>query len=143
MNVETILRGKGTKVVTIEPEATVSEAARILKRERIGALVVSDGGAVKGILSERDIVSGLGDPTRRSRLLESPVSTLMTRDVVTCTPTDSVQKCMVLMTEHHIRHLPVMNDGDMVGVVSIGDVVKNRLEELESEAGFLREIIAG
>lgn len=143
MNVETILRGKGTKVVTIEPEATISEAAQILKRERIGALVVAENGEVRGILSERDIVAGLGDPTRRSRLLESPVSTAMTRDVVTCTPKDSVQKCMVLMTEHHIRHLPVMNDGDMVGVVSIGDVVKNRLEELESEAGFLREMIAG
>lgn len=143
MNVEAILRGKGTKVVTVEPEATVAEAARILKRERIGALIVSTDGAVKGILSERDIVSGLGDPTRRSRLLESPVSMLMTRDVVTCAPQDSVQKCMVLMTEHHIRHLPVLDDANMIGVISIGDVVKNRLEELESEAGFLREMIAG
>jgi CBS domain-containing protein len=143
MNVETILKAKGAKVVTIEPEATIGEAARILKRERIGALVVSDDGSgVQGILSERDIVAGLGDVTRRGRLLEAPVSALMTRDIVTCGPADTVQKCMMLMTEHHVRHLPVMNDGSMIGLVSIGDAVKNRLEELESEAGFLRDIIA-
>jgi len=144
MNVETILKGKGANVVTIEPEATIGEAAQILKRERIGSLVVSgDGSNVLGIISERDIVAGLGDVTRRARLLEAPVSALMTRDIVTCAPADPVQKCMMLMTEHHVRHLPVMNDGSMIGLVSIGDVVKNRLEELESEAGFLRDMIAG
>lgn len=143
MNVEAILKGKGGKVVTIAPEATVGEAAQVLKREGIGALVVGDGGgSIQGILSERDIVAGLGDVTRRERLLEAKVSALMTREVVTCSPADEVQQCMHLMTEHHIRHLPVVDDGAMVGLVSIGDIVKSRLGELESEAGFLRDMIA-
>lgn len=143
MNVENILRNKGTKVVTVSPETSVVEAARIMKRARIGAVVVSgNGGAVAGILSERDIVSAMADPARRKNLFDMPVSALMTRDVVTCAPEDTVQKCMVLMTDGRIRHLPVVRDGAMTGLISIGDVVKNRLEELESEAGFLRELIA-
>ena len=143
MNVETILKTKGAKVVTITPETVVGEATKVLKRARIGALVVSDNGAnVLGILSERDIVSAMGDPTKRSGLLEKPVSCLMTREVMTCVPEDTVQKCMALMTERRIRHLPVVVDDRMIGLISIGDVVKNRLEELESEAGFLRELIA-
>ncbi|UCH75617.1 MAG: CBS domain-containing protein [Rhodospirillales bacterium] len=143
MDVRAILKKKGDRVVTINPEATIGETAQVLKREGIGALVVSDdSGAILGIVSERDIVGGLGDPKRRAGLLEAQVSALMTRDVVTCSPADQVQKCMLLMTEHHIRHLPVTQDGAMVGVVSIGDIVKSRLEELESEAGFLRDMIA-
>jgi CBS domain-containing protein len=143
MNVEAILKTKGAKVVTITQETIVGEAAKILKRARIGALVVSDDGAnVVGILSERDIVSAMGDPTKRAGLLEKPVSCLMTRDVMTCVPEDTVQKCMALMTERRIRHLPVVLEGRMIGLISIGDVVKNRLEELESETGFLRELIA-
>jgi len=143
MDVSAILKGKGDTVITIAPEATVGEAAQILKREGIGALVVSvDGSSVLGIVSERDIVGGLGDVTRRERLLEAQVSALMTREVVSCSPADEVQKCMQLMTEHHIRHLPVMEDGAMIGLVSIGDIVKSRLGELESEAGFLRDMIA-
>lgn len=143
MNVETILKTKGAKVVTITPETVVGEAAKVLKRARIGALVVSDDGEnVRGILSERDIVAAMGDPTKRSGLLEKPVSCLMTREVLTCAPEDTVQKCMALMTERRVRHLPVMSEDRMIGLISIGDVVKNRLEELESEAGFLRELIA-
>lgn len=143
MNVEAILKTKGAKVVTITQETIVGEAAKILKRARIGALVVSDDGVnVVGILSERDIVSAMGDPTKRAGLLEKPVSCLMTRDVMTCVPEDTVQKCMALMTERRIRHLPVVLEGQMIGLISIGDVVKNRLEELESETGFLRELIA-
>lgn len=143
MNVEAILKTKGAKVVTITPETVVGEAAKVLKRARIGALVVSDDGEnVRGILSERDIVAAMGDPTKRSGLLEKPVSCLMTREVLTCAPEDTVQKCMALMTERRVRHLPVMSEDRMIGLISIGDVVKNRLEELESEAGFLRELIA-
>ncbi|MDH3228974.1 MAG: CBS domain-containing protein [Alphaproteobacteria bacterium] len=143
MNVKAILKQKGDKVIKIAPEATVGEAAQVLKREGIGALVVSDqAGKIQGIVSERDIVAALGDVTRRERLLEAQVNALMTREVVSCTPADEVQKCMHLMTEHHIRHLPVMEDGVMIGLVSIGDIVKSRLGELESEAGFLRNIIA-
>lgn len=143
MNVETILRAKGAKVVTVTPETTVSEAAKILRRARIGAVVVSsDGSDVLGILSERDIVNTMADPTKRTGLLEKPVSALMTREVLTCEPQDTVQKCMALMTDRRVRHLPVLQGERMIGIVSIGDVVKNRLEELEIEAGFLRELIA-
>lgn len=143
MNVETILKTKGDKVITIKPDDTVVEAARTLKRSRIGALVVSDNGAnVLGIVSERDIVGGLADPASRDTVLDSPVSALMTREVLTCQPEDTVQHCMAVMTERRVRHLPVVRDGRMIGLISIGDVVKNRLEELEIEAGFLRELIA-
>lgn len=143
MNVEAILGTKGAKVVTVTPETTVGEAATILKRARIGAAVVSsDGNDVLGIVSERDIVSALAEPTKRTGLVDKPVSSLMTRDVLTCEPEDTVQKCMSVMTEHRVRHLPVVHENRMIGLISIGDVVKNRLEELESEAGFLREMIA-
>lgn len=143
MNVEAILSTKGTEVVTITPETTVGDATRILKRAKIGALVVSDDGSnVLGILSERDIVSAMAEPTKRTGLVEKPASALMTREVLTCEPGDTVQKCMSLMTERRVRHLPVVREGRMIGLVSIGDVVKNRLEELESEAGFLRELIS-
>ncbi len=143
MNVEGILKTKGSKIVTIGPDESVAEAARTLKRERIGALVVSDDGQkVLGIVSERDIVSGLADPGMKN-LLEIKVSKLMTSEVLTCNPEDSVQHCMSVMTERRVRHLPVVRDDKMVGLISIGDVVKNRLEELESEAGFLRNLIAG
>lgn len=143
MNVEAILRTKGAKVVTVTPETTVGEAAKVLKRARIGAVVVSSNGSdVLGILSERDIVNSMAEPTKRTGLLEKPVSGLMTREVLTCVPEDSVQKCMALMTDRRVRHLPVLRAERLIGLVSIGDVVKNRLEELESEAGFLRELIA-
>jgi CBS domain-containing protein len=143
MNVEVIIKSKGAKVVTVTPDTTVSEAAKILKRARIGAVVVSnDGSDVLGILSERDIVNTMADPTKRTGLLEKPVSALMTREVLTCEPEDTVQKCMALMTDRRVRHLPVLQGEKMIGLISIGDVVKNRLEELEIEAGFLRELIS-
>jgi CBS domain-containing protein len=142
MNVEAILKTKGAKVVTITPETAVGEATKILKRARIGALVVSDDGTkVQGILSERDIVGAMGDPTKRSGLLKKPVASLMTREVLTCLPEDTVEKCMGLMSERRVRHLPVVREDRLIGLISIGDVVKCRLEELESEAGFLRELI--
>jgi CBS domain-containing protein len=142
MNVEAILKTKGDKVVTITPETVIGEATKILKRARIGALS-DDGSRVQGILSERDIVSALGDPTKRSGLLKSSASSLMTHEVLTCMPEDTVEKCMVLMSERRIRHLPVVREDRLIGLISIGDVVKNRLEELEREAGFLRELITG
>lgn len=143
MDVRAILNRKGDKVITIAPDTTVGETAQILKREQIGALVVCDDRRdILGIVSERDIVAALGDINRREGLLEARVSALMTRDVVTISPATKVQECMQLMTEHHIRHLPVTDDGALVGLVSIGDVVKSRLEALESEADFLRNMIA-
>ena len=144
MNVESILRGKGSKVITVKPDTTVAEVARALRKAAIGAAIVSeDGRSVVGIISERDIVTGLADPVRSGSLLDGPASALMTRNVVTCTPEDSVQTCMSLMTERRCRHLPVLRDGVLAGVVSIGDLVKHRLDELEKEAGFLRGMIAG
>jgi len=142
MNVETILRSKGSAVATVSPRATIRDAAALLRRERIGALVVSgDHARVDGILSERDIVHGLAD--RGAALLDATVDALMTRRVFTCTPLDSVGDLMAMMTEHRIRHIPVLRDGMLAGIVSIGDVVKHRLDEMEYETSSLRSFIAG
>src|SRR6266571_5037768 len=142
MNVETILRNKGNWVATIRPDATVAEAVDMLNRERIGALVVSDDGeAVDGILSERDIVIALGG--QAEDLLSRPVSDIMTRTVITCDPTDSVGELMAEMTNRRIRHFPVVADGRLIGIVSIGDLVKSRLDEVEFEANSMRSFIAG
>jgi CBS domain-containing protein len=142
MNVETILRNKGSAVATIAPHATVRDAAALLRRERIGALVVSgDHARVDGILSERDIVHGLAD--RGASLLDATVDALMTRRVFTCTPLDSVGDLMAMMTERRIRHIPVLRDGMLAGIISIGDVVKHRLDEMEYETSSLRSFIAG
>ena len=142
MNVERILRNKGSWVTTIRPGATIAEAVDTLSRERIGALVVSDDGeAVDGLLSERDIVTALG--RYGEELLSRPVEAIMTREVVTCDPGDTVGELMSEMTNRRIRHLPVVADGRLRGIVSIGDVVKNRLDEVEFEASSLRSFIAG
>jgi CBS domain-containing protein len=142
MNVETIMRNKGGAVTTVAPHATIRDAVLMLRRERIGALVVSgDGIKVAGILSERDIVHGLAD--RGAPLLDATVDALMTRRVFTCTPRDSVGDLMAMMTERRIRHIPVLKDGVLVGIISIGDVVKHRLDEMEYETSSLRSFIAG
>jgi CBS domain-containing protein len=141
MNVETILRNKGGWVTTIRPSATIAEAVDMLNRERIGALVVSeDGERVDGILSERDIVIALAEDG--ASLLSRQVDAIMTRRVVTCEPGDTVQELMAEMTNRRIRHFPVVTDGRLCGIVSIGDVVKNRLDEVEFEAKSLRSFIA-
>ncbi len=141
MNVEAILRNKGRNVVTVAPTARISAAVALLRRHGIGALVVSgNGGAVDGILSERDVVHALADQGEKA--LELEVAQLMSRKVITCKPSDSIADLMGLMTERRIRHLPVVERGAMIGIVSIGDVVKNRLDEVESEAISMREFIA-
>jgi CBS domain-containing protein len=142
MNVHAILRNKGESVVTIPPDATIDRAVSVLRRRGIGALVVSDDGeSVVGILSERDIVDALarfgGD------LLSVSVSEVMSSPVVTCEPGDSVAELMAEMTNRRIRHFPVLDDGRLVGIVSIGDLVKSRLDEIEYEAHSLRSFIAG
>jgi CBS domain-containing protein len=138
MNVEGILRSKGAAVVTIKPDATVRDLVDGLREERIGAMVVSeDGRSVLGIISERDVVRGLAE--RGPRVLDAAVADLMTRNVVSCTPKDTVKQVMAEMTRRRIRHLPVVTDGVLTGIVSIGDVVKNRLEEMETETNVLRE----
>jgi CBS domain-containing protein len=142
MNVHAILRNIGDSVVTIHPDATIDRAVSVLRRRGIGALVVSDDGeSVVGILSERDIVDALarfgGD------LLSVSVSEVMSSPVVTCEPGDSVAELMAEMTNRRIRHFPVLDDGRLVGIVSIGDLVKSRLDEIEYEAHSLRSFIAG
>jgi len=138
MNVEGILRAKGARVVTIKPDATVRDLVDGLREERIGAMVVSeDGRSVLGIISERDVVRGLAE--RGPRVLDTLVADLMTRNVVSCTPQDTVKQVMAEMTRRRIRHLPVVTNGVLTGIVSIGDVVKNRLEEMETETNVLRE----
>jgi CBS domain-containing protein len=142
MNVETILRNKGDWVATIRPDATIAEAVDTLNREHIGALVVSeDGNGVDGVLSERDIVAALAE--NRVDLLSRPVAEIMTRNVLTCDPADTVQELMEEMTNRRFRHFPVIRDGRLCGIVSIGDLVKNRLDEVEFEASSLRSFIAG
>jgi CBS domain-containing protein len=140
MNVESILKTKGSSVVTIAPDETVVRALSILEAHEIGALVVSaDRIRVQGILSERDIVRGLA--LRGPELLDVKVSEVMTSEVYVCEPDDTVAELMSQMTERRIRHLPVVVDGKLKGIVSIGDVVKNRLGEIESETEALREYI--
>lgn len=142
MNVETILRNKGNWVATIRSDATVAEAVDMLNRERIGAIVVSDDGeGVDGILSERDIVNALGG--HDDDLLSRPVGEIMTRTVIACAPSDSVGELMAEMTNRRIRHFPVVADGRLRGIVSIGDLVKSRLDEIEFEANSMRSFIAG
>ena len=142
MNVETILRSKGRAVATIRPSETIGAAVGELISRNIGALVVSeDGKSVDGIISERDIVHALAD--HGADLLRRHVADVMTRKVINCEPSDSIEKLMAEMTNRRIRHFPVVQDGKLCGIVSIGDVVKNRLDEVEYEARSLRSFIAG
>ncbi len=142
MNVQTILHTKGRAVATISPRDTVGAAIDLLISRNIGALVASeDGENVVGIISERDIVHALG--RRGTDLLSLTVAEVMTRPVVTCVPADSIAELMAEMTNRRIRHLPVVDDGRLCGIVSIGDLVKNRLDEIEYEAKSLRSFIAG
>ena len=139
MTVEAILKHKGTRVSTIGRDATVAAAAQRLHLDRIGALVVTEGSRVIGILSERDIVSGVA---RHGPLgLEKRVEELMTWPIITCSRAQGIKEVMALMTRHRIRHLPVVEDEALLGIVSIGDVVKHRLEELEMETGVLHDLM--
>jgi len=142
MKVETMLAGKDRKVVTVRPDATIATAVGVLKLEAIGAMVVSeDQERIAGILSERDIVRGLAE--HGASLLEMQVKQLMTSSVKTCTAEAKITDIMLEMTRSRIRHLPVVKDGKLMDIISIGDVVKNRLEELESETNELRDFIVG
>ena len=141
MFVSQILSVKGRKVVSVNRDATLAEAVDILMRNNIGAvLVLDEDGMPEGILSERDIVRDLA--LHGSSVLTRHVSDVMTPNVVTCSVGDSVNDLMSTMTAKRIRHLPVVDRGRLCGVISIGDVVKYRLEEVESEANAMREYIA-
>jgi CBS domain-containing protein len=140
MTVKTILAAKGGEVVTIEPTTQLSAAAKRLAERRIGALVVTGADRrVVGILSERDIVQELA--AHGAAALDTPLADVMTRKVVTCSPSDTVSSLMGRMTQGKFRHLPVIEQGKLVGIVSIGDVVKHRLEQMEREQSALRDYI--
>ena len=143
MLVQQILSTKPTQGVThIAPDAAVSEAANILSNKRIGTVVVSkDGTSLDGILSERDIVRELGK--RGAGCLGDAVSALMTKKIVTCSKGDTADAVLEMMTKGRFRHLPVMEDGQMIGLISIGDVVKARLAELAMEKDALEGMIMG
>jgi CBS domain-containing protein len=140
VQISQLLRHKGHDVATIDSGENVRTALELLAHHGIGALVVSaDGRRIDGILSERDIARGLHE--RGADLLGEPVTAVMTADVRTCGPHASVHELARMMTDHRIRHIPVVDDGALVGIVSIGDVVKARLDELESERAQLVDYI--
>ncbi len=140
MQVETILQSKGRAVVTVTSATTVAQAVELLNANRIGAVVVLEGTKVAGILSERDVVRHLGSDW--ASLANRPVSEIMTRTVVTASRFATVADVMERMTEKRIRHLPIVDNGELGGIVSIGDVVKRKIEETEQEATALKEYIA-
>jgi predicted transcriptional regulator len=138
MTIEVILRRKGTDVTTIAPEATVKRAADWLRAKNIGALVVTSENAILGLISEREIVHAF---SRHSEAAGSMlVKEVMQYGVTSVSPDESVNHVMKLMTNHRVRHMPVLRGGALVGIVSIGDVVKYRLEDLELEANVLRDV---
>ena len=142
MKVKSILAKKGPTVLTIEPEATLGDLVRELVDKRIGAMVVTvrGRGTIVGIISERDVVrvcAGHG-----AAALYLPVAEAMTKEVRLCAPEDDINDLMAVMTNHRLRHLPVVDEGRLVGIVSIGDIVKHRLDELGQEVGMWRELFA-
>jgi CBS domain-containing protein len=139
MRIADVLKNKGTAVVTISPQATVTELLAGLAEMNIGAMVVMGKSGLEGIVSERDVVRQLHK--RGGSVLAQPVSSIMTSVVATCTPRDTVDHLNVLMTQNRVRHIPVLDNGRLAGIVSIGDVVKTRMEELEAEQQQLQAYI--
>ena len=142
MRITDVLRGKGTQVVTVPPDTKVRRLLDVLAEHRIGAVVVSgDGTSVDGIASERDIVRALA--RRGAAAMSEPVTAIYTAEVHTVTPQTPLEDVMRMMTVHRVRHAPVVVDGSLRGIVSIGDVVKNRIDELETERAALTDYITG
>lgn len=138
MTIENILRRKGTDVTTIAPEASIKRAADWLRAKNIGALVVTRENAVLGLISEREIVRAFSRYGETAGSI--PVKEIMHHGVPTVSPDDSINRVMNLMTHHRVRHMPVLRDGKLAGIISIGDVVKHRLEDLELETNVLRDV---
>jgi CBS domain-containing protein len=142
MRISDVLRVKGTEVVTVTADTTVRRLLAVLAEHRIGAVVVSaDGTSVDGIASERDIARALAK--RGAAVLSEPVTAIYTAEVFTVTPQTSIDEVMRMMTQHRVRHAPVVADGGLRGIVSIGDVVKTRIDELETERAALTDYITG
>jgi CBS domain-containing protein len=142
MRISDVLRVKGAQVVTVTPDTTVRRLLAVLAEQRIGAVVVShDGTTVDGIASERDIVRAFGE--RGAAVMSELVTVIFTAEVHTVTPETSLEDVMRMMTERRVRHAPVVVDGGLRGIVSIGDVVKNRIDELETERAHLTDYITG
>jgi CBS domain-containing protein len=142
MRISDLLRVKGTKVITVTPDTKVRGLLQVLADEKIGAVVVSaDGASVDGIVSERDVVRAFAQ--RGAAVMSEPVTEIYTAQVRTVAPETSLDDVMRLMTEHRMRHAPVVVDGALSGLVSIGDVVKNRIDELEAERSSLAGYITG
>ena len=142
MSVESILRKKGTDVATIAADVSVKRAADWLHAKNIGALVVTSGNAILGLVSEREIVHAISRHGATATAM--PVSEIMRHGVITVSPAETVSHAMNLMTRHRVRHMPVVHDGKLAGIISIGDVVKHRLDDLELETHVLRDAhIAG
>lgn len=139
MTVRSILNTKGHQIVSVEPDAKLAATIKLLAEKKIGAVLVMNQSRLEGILSERDIVRVLGE--LGAGVLEAPVSDVMTRKVVTCKETDTVAELMEMMTSGKFRHLPVIDNGKVVGLISIGDIVKRRVQEYESEQEALRDYI--
>ena len=141
MNVAAILKEKGRSVFTSAPEIPLQEIARELTQNGVGCIVLVDNkGAISGIVSERDIVKALAQSG--SKALEAPASKTMTKDVITCREADTIDELMAEMTVRRVRHIPVVENDELVGIVSIGDVVKHRIAEAEMEAAAMRAYIA-
>ncbi len=142
MTIAAILKQKGADVARVAPTATVADVAQHLREKRIGAVLVMDSaGQLLGIVSERDIVSCLAK--EGARVLEMTAAQLMTRDLHTATPKTSVPEAMAQMTERRVRHLPVLDDGRLAGIVSIGDIVKARIDQQAQEVDSLKAYVAG
>ncbi|BAH48515.1 CBS domain-containing protein [Rhodococcus opacus] len=139
MRISDVLRNKGPAVVTVDPEMSVSTLIGELARHNVGALVVTENDAVVGIVTERDVVRRIHE--RGPDILNARVVDIMTTSVFACLPTDTVDSLAETMTERRIRHLPVIVDGQLVGIVSIGDVVKSRIGELQTERDQLESYI--
>ena len=138
MTIAAILSTKGAEVISVSPDQSVADAVALLAERRIGAVPVLEGGAVVGVFSERDVIYGLKDG---AAILSRAVGEVMTSPVQTVGPADAVLAALSLMTKRRLRHLPVVEGGRVVGVVSIGDLVKYRIDKIEAEASAMRDYI--
>ena len=141
MLIEQILKTKGGTVTTIDANVSLAEAAHLLDEQRIGAVVAMNGESLAGVLSERDILRQVA--RHGAEALQMSVENSMTRGVITATPNESIDACLARMTDRRIRHLPIMRDGHLAGIVSIGDLVKWKIEEHKAEADAMAEYIKG